>query len=126
MGNGEIISCNGICRQVSITLNNLVIKVDFYPFELGNVDAVLEVKWLASLDTVQANWNHMFLKFQHGGKWFKIQGETRPLMDAVSLRVMSKMMRADAPMFFCQLAAKQTVASDSRVLQPEVQSVRQI
>ena len=73
VGNGEIVSCNGICRQVSITLKNLVIKVDFYPFELGNVDAVLGVKWLASLDTVQANWRHMFLKFQQGGKWFKIQ-----------------------------------------------------
>ena len=72
MENGEIVSCNGICRQVSITLENPVIKDDFYPFELGNVDVVLRVKWLALLDTVQANWRHMFLKFQQGRKWFKI------------------------------------------------------
>ena len=78
MENGEVISCNGVCRQITVTLKNLVIKEDFYPFELGNVDAVLGVKWLASLDTVQANWRHMFLKFQQGGKWFKIQDETWP------------------------------------------------
>ena len=48
IGSGKIVSCNGIYRQVSITLKNLVIKEDFYPFGLGNVDVVLGVKWLAS------------------------------------------------------------------------------
>ena len=44
-------------------LENVVIQEYFYPFDLGNVDAVLGVKWLASLDKVRANWELIFCTF---------------------------------------------------------------
>ena len=68
IGNGDIVSNKGICHQVVLKLKNIDIKEDFYSFELGNVDAVLEVKWLASLGTVQANWRETFIKFQVDGR----------------------------------------------------------
>ena len=70
--NGDIVFGKGICRQVVIKLKNINIQEDFYPFELGNVDAILGVKWLAYLDTVQANWKEMFIKFQVDGRWYKV------------------------------------------------------
>ena len=38
IGNGDIIYCKSICRQVIVKLKNINIKEDFYPFELENVE----------------------------------------------------------------------------------------
>lgn len=37
---------------------------------------MLGIKWLASLNTVQANWNKMFMIFWLNGKKYKLQGLT--------------------------------------------------
>lgn len=46
----------------------LTIDQDFYPFSVGGTNLVLGIKWLASLNTVQANWNKMFFIFNLNGK----------------------------------------------------------
>lgn len=46
---------------------------DFYPFSIKGVDLVLGIKWLASLNTVHANWNEMFLIFKLNGKIYRLQ-----------------------------------------------------
>ncbi|KAL7116648.1 hypothetical protein ACP275_03G017300 [Erythranthe tilingii] len=74
IGNGDVIKCDQICRDISVQLPGLTIIQDFYPFALGGADLVLGIKWLASLNTVQANWNEMFLIFQLNGKKYKLQG----------------------------------------------------
>lgn len=65
IGNGEIIGCNRICPRVEVKLSNLTIVQDFYPLTIGGADLVIGIKWLASLNTVQTNWN---------GKCYKLQG----------------------------------------------------
>ncbi|PWA41621.1 retrotransposon gag domain, Retroviral aspartyl protease [Artemisia annua] len=37
-------------------------------------DVVLGIQWLATLNTVQANWKEMFMKFAIDGKEYKLQG----------------------------------------------------
>ncbi|KAD5961022.1 hypothetical protein E3N88_12495 [Mikania micrantha] len=62
---------------ISKTLvSSLTITQDFYPFSIGGVDVVLGIQWLSSLNTVQANWNDMFLIFSIDGKQYKLQGVT--------------------------------------------------
>lgn len=39
---------------------------------------VLGVKWLASLNTIQANWNEMFHIFSVNSKKYKLQGVPQP------------------------------------------------
>ncbi|CAH9112200.1 unnamed protein product [Cuscuta europaea] len=72
--NGDVIRCNKICRDVSVTLPGLKITQDYFPFSLGGADVVLGIKWLASLNTVQANWKEMFMIFYLNGKRYKLQG----------------------------------------------------
>lgn len=72
IGNGDLIKCNRICRDVSVQLPGLTIIQDYYPFSIGAADLVLGIKWLASLNTIQANWNEMFLIFHLNGKQYKL------------------------------------------------------
>lgn len=61
IGNGDIISCNRLCQNLFVKFYGLTIDQDFYPLSMGGDDLVLKIKWLASLNIVQANWNEMFL-----------------------------------------------------------------
>ncbi|WMV09213.1 hypothetical protein MTR67_002598 [Solanum verrucosum] len=74
IGNGEIIKCNKVCHDLSVEVSNLVIKHDFNPFSFGGADMELGIQWLASLNTIQANWHGLFLFFQLNEKTYKLQG----------------------------------------------------
>ncbi|MFS7984905.1 putative retrotransposon gag domain, aspartic peptidase domain superfamily [Helianthus anomalus] len=74
IGNGDIIRCSQICKDVVLHIADLQITQNFYPFSLGGADVVLGIQWLATLNTVQANWREMFLKFTLGGRDYKLQG----------------------------------------------------
>ncbi|GJS46567.1 retrotransposon gag domain, retroviral aspartyl protease [Tanacetum coccineum] len=72
--NGDIIRCNQLCKNVSMQLPDLKIVQYFYSFLIGGADLVLGVQWLATLNTVQANWNEMFMIVTLDGKKYKLQG----------------------------------------------------
>jgi hypothetical protein len=74
IGNGDIIRCNRLIKNVNLKIGTLQITQDFYPFSLGGADVVLGIQWLATLNTVQANWHKMFLIFTIDGQDYKLQG----------------------------------------------------
>ncbi|KAD4888929.1 hypothetical protein E3N88_21002 [Mikania micrantha] len=74
IGNGDVIRCGRICKNIPVQVGELTITQDFHPFSLGGADLVLGVQWLATLNTVQANWREMFMIFTIDGKKYKFQG----------------------------------------------------
>ncbi|GJS88217.1 retrotransposon gag domain, retroviral aspartyl protease [Tanacetum coccineum] len=74
IGNGDVIRCGQICKDLSLQVNDLKIIQDFHPFSLGGADLVLGIQWLATLNTVQANWKELFMIFTIDGKRYKLQG----------------------------------------------------
>ncbi|GJY50086.1 putative mitochondrial protein [Tanacetum coccineum] len=74
IGNGDVIRCSKVCRDLSIQLGGLKVVQDFYPFSIGGADLVLGIQWLATLNTVQANWKEMFMIFTIDGKQYKLEG----------------------------------------------------
>ncbi|GJY23087.1 ty3-gypsy retrotransposon protein [Tanacetum coccineum] len=106
IGNGQIIQCNQICRDLS--------------------DLVLGIKWLASLNTVQANWNEMFMIFYVNGKKYKLQGVPSVAKTDVSLQSNSKLpdatsdsrTRVEIPGIQSILSVYQDVFADVNTLPP--------
>ncbi|KAD3639974.1 hypothetical protein E3N88_29197 [Mikania micrantha] len=74
IGDGNIIICNRMCKDVSLKLSNLLIIQDFYPFALGGDDVVLGIQLLATLSTVQANWAENSMIFTVNGQEHKLRG----------------------------------------------------
>ncbi|GJU80923.1 retrotransposon gag domain, retroviral aspartyl protease [Tanacetum coccineum] len=74
IGNGDVIRCGQICKNLAVQINDLKITQDFHPFSLGGADLVLGIQWLATLNTVQANWKELFMIFSIDGKRYKLQG----------------------------------------------------
>nr|GEU36771.1 peroxidase 64 [Tanacetum cinerariifolium] len=48
IGNGDVIRCGQICKDISLQVNDLKIIQDFHPFSLGGADLVLGIQWGAS------------------------------------------------------------------------------
>ncbi|GJY71259.1 retrotransposon gag domain, retroviral aspartyl protease [Tanacetum coccineum] len=74
IGNGDVIRCGQICKSLPVQINDLKITEDFHPFSLGGADLVLGIQWLATLNTVQANWKELFMIFSIDGKRYKLEG----------------------------------------------------
>ncbi|GJZ96806.1 retrotransposon gag domain, retroviral aspartyl protease [Tanacetum coccineum] len=74
IGNGDVIRCGQICKNLPVQINDLKITQDFHPFSLGGADLVLGIQWLATLNTVQANWKELFMIFSIDGKRYKLEG----------------------------------------------------
>ena len=73
IGTGDIFRCHRICRALQVQLPGLTITQDYYSFSIGGADLVLRIKWLASLNTLQANWKEMFMVFYWQGRRYKLQ-----------------------------------------------------
>ena len=114
IGNGQIIQCNQICRDLSMVLSGLKITEDYFPFSIGGADLVLGIKWLASLNTVQANWNEMFMIFYVNGKKYKLQGVPSVAKTDVSLQSYSKLPDAtsDSPQTRVKIPAKSVAMAE--------------
>ncbi|KAH0747800.1 hypothetical protein KY290_027032 [Solanum tuberosum] len=82
-----LVNITGTTMKLQGTLNGCK---DFYPFSVGGADLVLGIKWLASLNTVQANWNEMFLIFNLNGKRCKLQGVPQESNAPVAFQYFSK------------------------------------
>lgn len=72
IGNEDVIRCNSIYRDLEVQLPGLKLRQDFYPFPIGGADLVLGIQWLATLNTVQANWKDMFMIFTINGRQYKL------------------------------------------------------
>ncbi|PHT36034.1 hypothetical protein CQW23_23734 [Capsicum baccatum] len=91
IGNGDIISYNKVCRNLQIQLSGFTVTQDYYSFAIGWPDLVSGIKWLASLKTIQANWNDIFILFNWKGKHYKLQGVRSTNSTMASLQSFNKL-----------------------------------
>lgn len=56
LGDGRTSAITGLCRRLPLQLGGVEFHIDCYVFELGSVDLILGVSWLATLGEVRANW----------------------------------------------------------------------
>ena len=67
MGLGMVVQGVGVCKGVTLTLQNVEVVEDFLPLELGTSDVILRMKWLATLRETYVDWGSLVIKFRLGG-----------------------------------------------------------
>lgn len=68
LGDGHRVKCKGKCSKLSLLLQGMEIKQDFYLFTLQGVDLVLGLDWLSSLGEVKTNFGKLELTLSRDGK----------------------------------------------------------
>ncbi|KAD4385961.1 hypothetical protein E3N88_26130 [Mikania micrantha] len=65
IGNGDVIRCNQVCKNLSLQIDDLQVAQDFHLFSIGGADLVLGIQWLATLNTGISSGPQKSSTFQH-------------------------------------------------------------
>jgi len=61
--------------MLEVALEDYTVKETFFLFELGGVDIILGVVWLAKLGDVRINWKTLSMSFMDQGRMVRIRGD---------------------------------------------------
>lgn len=67
LGDGHMIVTRGKCTGLPLLVGDNDITVDAYVLDLGGVDMILGVAWLATLGKVEMDWGAMTVSFKSKG-----------------------------------------------------------
>ncbi|KAF3776086.1 hypothetical protein EJ110_NYTH49129 [Nymphaea thermarum] len=67
VGNGERMSCNEVCKDVSLKMQKTPFTLDLYLLPIGGVDLVLGIQWMKPLKRTLLDWENMTLTFPKEG-----------------------------------------------------------
>ena len=62
----------GCCNEMIVKIGVHIIKDMFYLFELGGVDVILGIAWLATLEDVKVNWKTLTMTYHCHGQAIQI------------------------------------------------------
>ncbi|WVZ25897.1 hypothetical protein V8G54_004441 [Vigna mungo] len=74
LGDGWKKMTQGRCNQIQLSLGEAMVVEDFYLFDLGGVDIILGIAWLAKLGGVVINWKEMTMGYNLAGKRVRVKG----------------------------------------------------
>ena len=116
VGDGRKIPCLGVCSKLNITLQGLQVQQDFYVFDLGNVDIVLGMEWLAQLGEVRANFGDLILKVPTSSGFHVLQGDPTLSRAPASLKTMYKALQASGDGYLLQVEAVSDVSDQHNTI----------
>lgn len=96
LGDGRRKEAQGCCEGVVVRMGEVEVKERFYLFELGGVDIILGVAWLATLGEVTINWGTLAMRFRHEGQKVTIHGDPTLTQELVSLAALLKVREVEA------------------------------
>lgn len=67
VGDGHNVSCKDKCNSTHLQIQEFCVQHDLNLFELGGVDVLLVLEWLASLGEIKANFGDLTMKVKVEG-----------------------------------------------------------
>lgn len=96
VANGEWLRSPGLCREVSLNIQNTQFLVDFYLIELEGCDAVLGAQWLKTLGPIVWDFDTMDMGFKVGGSEVKLEGMGKAEVKQVGARSINRALKKNS------------------------------
>ncbi|XP_052733941.1 uncharacterized protein LOC108321488 [Vigna angularis] len=90
LGDGQRKETQGCCKGLSVALEGAEVREDFYIFDLGGVDVVLGVAWLAKLGEIRVDWKKMTLKYGSADAEVVIRGDNTLMKKLITPEMLQK------------------------------------
>ena len=91
--------------MVPLEVQGIEFILEFYLFDLGDLDLVLGFSWLTGLGETRANWGDLRLSWQIGKTWVTLYGDPDLSRGQVSLRSMEKVIKYTGVAYLLELAS---------------------
>ena len=103
VGDGLKVRCQGVCRSLPIELQDLQFKQNCYLFELGGVDLVLGMEWLAGLGAIEDNLEKLTLTVPVQNRKVILRVEPELIKAAISMKMIRGTMLESDQGFMVEL-----------------------
>lgn len=126
IGDGRVLSGQGKCSGVELSIQGVKIDEEYLVFELGKIDVVLGYTWLAKLGETRINWGLHIMKFVVNEQWVTISGDPSLLKAQVSMNSMEKLIEKEEVVYLLELQALFEAKPGDKQLQVPSRGVKQI
>ncbi|XP_038715137.1 uncharacterized protein LOC120008853 [Tripterygium wilfordii] len=93
VANGERLTCNEVCRDVSFKIQGIWIRADLFSLPLVGLDAVLGIQWLGGLGRVVSDYNKMTMEFMWGDGWVTLSAQPKGGATATEIYSVEKLRK---------------------------------
>lgn len=108
LGDGQCKETNGCCRDLMVCLGEQHTAIgDFFLFDLGGVDVVLGIAWLATLGETRVNWKTLTVRFQFKDERVEIRGEPGLSKSLIPPQALMKIMEIETVSFLWDIALEE-------------------
>jgi hypothetical protein len=76
VGNKEVIECTGRCFGLSLSLQGITIRADFFVLPVAACQVVLGVQWLETLGPIKTDYKKLRMSFKQSGRTHVLHGIT--------------------------------------------------
>ena len=105
MGTGLSIKGEGLCKEVTLQLQNFKVIADFLPLKLGSADMILGMQWLEKLGGMQVNWKNLTMQFRQGDSPVTLQGDPSLCNSLISLKAILKAIKGEREAILLELCS---------------------
>ncbi|XP_052728288.1 uncharacterized protein LOC108338275 [Vigna angularis] len=112
LGDGRKKRTSGCCPKVVVDMGGVAIGEKFYLFDLGGVDMILGVEWLAKLGEITLNWRESTMAFDHAGKRVVVKGDPKLDKRVVEPEKLMKLSEVEVWAFVWSLEGERTSAKE--------------
>ncbi|PNY13745.1 hypothetical protein L195_g010411 [Trifolium pratense] len=92
---GERVRNRGVCKELNFKILGVAFQQNIFLMELGGIEMVLGIDWLASLGDIEASFKKLILKWENEGNSFSIQGDPALCTMQTSWKVMMKTLQGE-------------------------------
>ncbi|CAM8999668.1 unnamed protein product [Rhodiola kirilowii] len=104
VGNGDEMKCEGVCREVPISINNTLFSVDLHLLPVFGADLVLGAQWLADVGPTTFCYRNMWMSLQRDGQTITLFGlKNQPQVTQSSASQIQKVANQQGALYFLQL-----------------------
>jgi hypothetical protein len=76
VGNKEVIECTRRCLGLSLSIQGITVRADFFVLPVAACQAVLGVQWLETLGPIKTDYKKLSMSFTQGGRTHVLKGMT--------------------------------------------------
>lgn len=104
VGNDQHLSCDQLCEDVPVWIQNKQFTVDLHLLPLSGVNLVLGVQWLKALGPILTDYNTLSMKFFHDGNLVELKGDDASTLSLLSHPQVRRLLRKDGANTYFHIA----------------------
>lgn len=116
VGNGSLLKCHGVVRQLPLTIQGFTFSTDFYVIDFHGADLVLSVVWLATLGPTVTDYAKRLFQFDSNGETIRWIGDPVQSVEEVQFTSLRRLTETHSVSGFFRLELLSMAESSSPAL----------